>query len=204
MLEELKRLFKHSSIYGLGNVLGKMVGFFMIPVYTHYLTTADYGVLELLDLSLALMGLVLTMWMNASIVRHYYDYDDPQDRNEVVSTIYLLAVAIGAAVALAGVYLSCPPDSEDLGPALLRQPDRALIFRDLYHRRLLQLFASQAEACIHRRRGNGEPGDDAFDEHLFHRFPSHGCDWGAVQQLARQLAHRLCDECVHVTGSEHS
>ncbi len=108
MLEELKRLFKHSSIYGLGNVLGKMVGFFMIPVYTHYLTTADYGVLELLDLSLALMGLVLTMWMNASIVRHYYDYDDPQDRNEVVSTIYLLAVAIGAAVALAGVYLSRP------------------------------------------------------------------------------------------------
>jgi len=108
MLKELRQLLKHATIYSLGNVLGKVVGFFMIPFYTHYLTPADYGTLELLDLSLSLTGLVLTMWLNASIIRHYNDFDDPRDRKQVVSTVLLLACFIGVVVAVSGIYLSRP------------------------------------------------------------------------------------------------
>lgn len=108
MLTELKKLLKHTSIYGFGSVLGKMVGFLMIPFYTHYLSTSDYGTLELLDLSLALAGLVLTMWMNASIIRHYYDYEDAKDRNQAVSTILVLALLTGIAIASGGIYFSRP------------------------------------------------------------------------------------------------
>jgi O-antigen/teichoic acid export membrane protein len=118
MWDELKRLFKHSTIYGAGNVLGKMVGFIMIPFYTHYLTPADYGVLEMLDLSLVLIGLFLTMWMNASIIRHYYDYEDPKDRNQVISTILAVSACIGIAVALCGIRWSVP-----LSRLILNTPD---------------------------------------------------------------------------------
>ena len=59
MVEEIKKLLRHTSVYGLGNILNKAVGFLLIPFYTHYLTTADYGTLELLDLSAALVGLPL-------------------------------------------------------------------------------------------------------------------------------------------------
>lgn len=97
MLEEIKKLLKHGSVYSLGNILNKAVGFLLIPFYTHYLTTADYGTLELLDLSVALIGLLLNMWMNASLVRHYYEYEDSKNRNEVVSTA-LIATATAAAV----------------------------------------------------------------------------------------------------------
>ncbi len=97
MLEEIKKLLKHSSVYSLGNLLNKAVGFLLIPFYTHYLTTADYGTLELLDLSVTLIGLLLNMWMNASLVRHYYEYEDDKNRNEVVSTA-LIATSIAAAL----------------------------------------------------------------------------------------------------------
>jgi O-antigen/teichoic acid export membrane protein len=118
MLDELKHLFKHTSTYGFGNILGKAVGFFMIPFYTHYLSPADYGTLELLDLSLALMALVLTMWMNASIIRHYYDYDNPKDRNQAVSTILILAFVIGVVVSFGGIHFSRP-----LSRLILKSPD---------------------------------------------------------------------------------
>src|SRR5579864_5137460 len=108
MLQELKNLLKHTTIYGLGNVLGKMVGFFMIPFYTHYLTTSDYGTLELLDLSLSLTSLVLTMWMNASVIRHYYDSDDEHSRSQVIGTIGLAAAFIGIVVAGLGIWLARP------------------------------------------------------------------------------------------------
>jgi O-antigen/teichoic acid export membrane protein len=97
LLEEIKKLLKHSSVYSLGNILNKAVGFLLIPFYTHYLTTADYGTLELLDLSVTLVGLLLNMWMNASLVRHYYEYDDAKSRNEVVSTA-LIATSLTAAL----------------------------------------------------------------------------------------------------------
>src|SRR5579864_2023283 len=103
MLEEIKKLLKHTTIYGAGNILGKMVGFFMIPFYTHYLTPADYGTLELLDLSLSLTGLVLTMWMNASVIRHYYEFEDQHNRSQVIGTIGITAAIIGAAVAALGI-----------------------------------------------------------------------------------------------------
>ena len=51
MKKEVGQLIKHSGIYGLGTILSKSVGFLMIPIYTHYFVPADYGVLELLDLT---------------------------------------------------------------------------------------------------------------------------------------------------------
>ncbi len=103
MLDELRKLFKHTSVYGAGNMLGKLVGFFMIPIYTRYLGPGDYGILELLDLSLMLTGVLMTMWMNASIVRYYYDYKDTKDKNEVVSTSLYLSIFIGIFVAALGM-----------------------------------------------------------------------------------------------------
>jgi O-antigen/teichoic acid export membrane protein len=108
MIEELRKLLKHATIYGAGNVLGKLVGFFMIPFYTHYLTPADYGTLELLDLSLTLTALVLTMWLNAAVVRQYNDFGESKDRNQAVSTVLIFAFFIGVVVAAAGIQFSRP------------------------------------------------------------------------------------------------
>lgn len=118
MIEELRKLLKHTAIYGMGSVLAKVVGFFMIPFYTHYLTPTDYGVLELLELSLSLAALVLTMWLNASVIRHYNDFDQDRDRKQAVSTIFLVACAIGIAVAILGIRLSKP-----LSSLILNTPD---------------------------------------------------------------------------------
>jgi O-antigen/teichoic acid export membrane protein len=104
VIEEIRRLFKHTAIYGLGNVLNKAVGFVLIPFYTHYLTPGDYGTLELLDLSTALVGLLLNIWMNASVVRYYHDYDDRKNRREVVSTALVATSVVAACVSSAGLF----------------------------------------------------------------------------------------------------
>ena len=42
------KLVSHTSIYMLGDVLRYSVSLVMLPIYTRYLTPADYGVVELL------------------------------------------------------------------------------------------------------------------------------------------------------------
>lgn len=103
LLGELKSLTKHGAIYSFGGVVGKFVGFLMIPLYTHYLSPADYGTLELLDLSVALFGLAVMMWMNAAIIRYYYEYEDQKNRNEVISTVLISAAVLGALSASGGI-----------------------------------------------------------------------------------------------------
>ena len=44
----LRDFFKSSSLYFLGNVLTKLIGFLMLPIFTEYLNTNEYGYYDVL------------------------------------------------------------------------------------------------------------------------------------------------------------
>lgn len=104
--DQLKSILKHGGIYGLGRILSRAVGFLMIPVYTRYLTPVDYGVIELIDLFLTVLGLMVANGINSSIFKFYYHYDDEKQKHQVVSTALLTVTAIGLVLAGGGLLLS--------------------------------------------------------------------------------------------------
>jgi len=106
MIEELRRLLKHTSIFGLGNVMGKALAFLMIPFYTHFLTPTDYGTAELLDLSVGVIALIANVWITGPVLRFYYDYESEQDRNAVISTAVIGSAVLSAILAGAGWLLA--------------------------------------------------------------------------------------------------
>lgn len=85
-MSDIKRLAKHSTIYTIGNLLTKMVGFIMLPLYTHYLTPADYGTLEIVMLAFPLIAVFMGMGMSQATIRYYYDSEDSRVRRQVVGT----------------------------------------------------------------------------------------------------------------------
>lgn len=89
MIQDIKNLIKHGATYGAGIILGKIVSFIMLPVYTRYLTPADYGVLELLVLTSEIISMILGAGISHAIFRFYHQYEDQKDRIEVVSTALL-------------------------------------------------------------------------------------------------------------------
>jgi O-antigen/teichoic acid export membrane protein len=94
MFEEMKSVAKHFLVYGLGNILSRIVGFILIPVYTHYLTTSEYGTLELLELTTYIAAMFLALGISQSVMRFYYDSEEPKKRQEIVSTALLSIWAI--------------------------------------------------------------------------------------------------------------
>ncbi len=88
MRQDFKILGKHFITYGVGIYLTKMIGFFMIPIYTTYLTRADYGVLELLDLTMYVVGMIVAMGITNSIIRFYSDCETDEQKAAVVSTAF--------------------------------------------------------------------------------------------------------------------
>ena len=89
MRDLLKSVGKHAIIYGIGDLLGKSIGFLLIPVYTAYLRPEEYGTLDLLDLTGYLVGLFVAMGMTAAVFRFYHASDDEAHRDEVVSSAWL-------------------------------------------------------------------------------------------------------------------
>ena len=94
----LKRLLSHSAVYWVGTLLTKMIGFFLIPLYTRYLHPADYGTLELLVLTVDIISLFIGLQLAAAVARFYDGADGISNKNKVVSTAIILLLLLGGAV----------------------------------------------------------------------------------------------------------
>lgn len=99
----LKEVTKHTSIYGMGGMATKVIGFFLLPLYTHYLTPADYGVLGLLYITMRVLDIMVIQGLTTSIFRAYsFEYkDDPDNQAEAVCTAYYYSIA--SAIAFFGI-----------------------------------------------------------------------------------------------------
>jgi O-antigen/teichoic acid export membrane protein len=68
--EPIKQLGKSTAVYGLGNVLNKVAAVLLIPIYTHYLTLSDVGILALLEMVEILMLTIVPLGMNNALWRN--------------------------------------------------------------------------------------------------------------------------------------
>jgi O-antigen/teichoic acid export membrane protein len=118
VVAELGTALRHSAVYGLGNVIAKAIGFLMIPFYTHYLNPVDYGVLEILDLSMSLLGMLLNMGITTALLRCYAGAKTPAAKNEAVSTAYLFVLLTAVATFGAGAALVQQTSQMLFGPGV--------------------------------------------------------------------------------------
>jgi O-antigen/teichoic acid export membrane protein len=73
MLEHIRSTVKNAAIYGLGNLSSKLVGFVLLPLYTSYLSVADYGVLGILEVSAQVLIGLFCLGLNQAFARWYWD-----------------------------------------------------------------------------------------------------------------------------------
>ena len=88
------RLFRNTVIYGAGMVLNRAASVIMLPVYTRLLTPSDYGLLQMLDITIEVLGLLVSAGCTLGIVRFYYKATTHEDRKIVVSTQYALHLGL--------------------------------------------------------------------------------------------------------------
>ena len=99
MLTHLLRVAKTSAVYSLGSLAEKGIGFFLIPMYTRYLTPEDYGILAMLGAVLSPMIVLSLMGVGGGLAMSYHQSNDVQERKRAVGTA-LATVAIGGTVLL--------------------------------------------------------------------------------------------------------
>lgn len=98
---QFPRLLKNSYIYTLVMVLQKGIGFFMLPLYTTYLSPTDYGIQAVVTSVSSFLSVFVTLGLDAAAQRFYYKYKAGE--TEVKKIYGTVAVAIMLNAILLGV-----------------------------------------------------------------------------------------------------
>jgi O-antigen/teichoic acid export membrane protein len=126
---EIGTAVRHSFIYGMGGIAIKVIGFLLLPFYTHYLSPSDYGVLEVLDVSMSLLGMFLNMGMTAAFLRFYGAAKTGGERRRVVGTVFGFTASTGVLILALGVAAVPAVSRVVLGPTI---PSTYLLLSYIY------------------------------------------------------------------------
>ena len=96
MFDQFRRIIKHSAVYGLSGMLAKLIGFLLLPVYTHYLTPSDYGTLEIFVITTSFLSIIMNMGLGSALVRSYNVQREEGNRNVVINTALIFLIATSA------------------------------------------------------------------------------------------------------------
>ena len=98
LFEKIKQTLKHGVIYGIGTSLQQGITIILIPLYTAYLSTAQYGALGLIRSTAGILSTIAALGLVSAFFRSYYDYEDEKSKNTVLSTAITLMLISGIIV----------------------------------------------------------------------------------------------------------
>ena len=109
----LPKLLQNSAIYTLIQILQKGISFFLLPVYTAYLTPSDYGVLGVATSISSFLAIFISLSLSSAATRFYYRNGKDEDYcrkvyGTVAATVVLLSLVIGGLCLLFHKYLLDP------------------------------------------------------------------------------------------------
>lgn len=88
----IKYFLKNISIYGILPVVGKFLGFFMIPIYARMFSTAEFGIVELIITLVSFLVYACNLEMYTSIGRYFYERESLKQRRTLISTGLFLTI----------------------------------------------------------------------------------------------------------------
>lgn len=91
-MSEVKRLVKNTMIIAIGSISTKLITFAMLPFYTAYLTTAEYGIYDYIFQIAMFVLPAITLLMDESVFRFLIDCKDDYDKKVVISNALILEI----------------------------------------------------------------------------------------------------------------
>lgn len=121
------RMISHTSIYMFGDILRHSVSIIMLPVYTRYLTPADYGTIELLSMLIDAATIIFGARVAQAVFRYYCMAATEDDRKSVIASALFLGFLLNGIGSIA--------------LAIFSEPLAIAIFSDPSYKNYIALFA---------------------------------------------------------------
>lgn len=91
-LNNYKKLLGNSVIFAIGNLGSKLISIILVPLYTYYLTTSEYGMVDIVTTTSNMLLPIISCCIYDAVLRFVMDKN--QDKDKVITNA-LLIVMIG-------------------------------------------------------------------------------------------------------------
>lgn len=102
----IQKVLKNSGIYTVASILQKGISFFLLPLYTSFLTPDDYGVLNVVTSVSSLLSILFLLGLQGAGTRFYYAHKEEEEYSKRLWGALALFVLINSVV-LGGLFLLC-------------------------------------------------------------------------------------------------
>lgn len=135
-----REMLRSSSVYGIGLIAQRVLSLLLLPLYTHYLTPADYGTIELLDLLITVSTVLVGGRMASTLIFFYKRASGPDEQKRALSTAIATSALVGLVAVLAG-FLFAEPLTRLVFPDATNAPYTRIMF-------VTFAFSLQLECCL--------------------------------------------------------
>jgi O-antigen/teichoic acid export membrane protein len=95
-----KKVLENSFLYIFSSLLVKAVGFFLLPIYTLFLSTEDYGVTNLVTEFLSVATFIVAFSLYSAAIRFYTDFKDDRVKLKKLYGTIISLVLISSTMSL--------------------------------------------------------------------------------------------------------
>ena len=90
-MNKKKQLVKNTIIIFFGRVCTQLISFFLLPLYTSYLNTSEYGIVDLIQTYVTLFVPIITLELEMSIFRYLVDArSSKKETNKLISNNFFV------------------------------------------------------------------------------------------------------------------
>lgn len=95
-MNKKKQLAKNTIIIFFGKVCTQLISFFLLPLYTAYLATSEYGLVDLIQTYVTLLVPIITLELEMSIFRYLIDSrsSDKDTKKLISNNFYILGISL--------------------------------------------------------------------------------------------------------------
>lgn len=124
-------LLKDTALYGGAAAISKSFSIITFPLLARHFSTADYGIIDFFSVIASFIGILIIFGQDSSVARFFYEYEDKDKRQQLISQSFLFQLIVSFALAailwnwsksIAGWLIEVPDASIYFGLIVLQSP----------------------------------------------------------------------------------
>jgi O-antigen/teichoic acid export membrane protein len=108
MLQSIKRLTKHTAIYGIGHIVSRSLGFLLLPIHTNILLPGEYRTPALLFSTLAILNVFFSYGMDVAFLRYFILEENNGKKRRIFSTAFWMIMGTSVCFSLLMILIPTP------------------------------------------------------------------------------------------------
>lgn len=91
MIEKLKQLTKDTVVYGVSTILGRFIGFVLVPFYTNVFMPAEFGIYGIIYAYIGFLNIVYIYGMDAAFMK-FASISEGEEKRDTFSTAFFFII----------------------------------------------------------------------------------------------------------------